>query len=171
MAHIRDGRAYFLAAARSILLQRIRRERVVRIDAVTDVEAMATIDDSPSPEQVTGARRDLERVLGLIAGLPPMSRKVIELRKLHGFSQKETAQRLGVSEAVVENNSIRGLRAILRALEADPGPRPAVGCFGKDALLNDDVFVSVDNSREAAKELSRGRSSPRYEAATKIEAA
>jgi len=124
VAHIRDGRAYFLAAARSILLQRIRRERVVRIDAVTDVEAMATIDDSPSPEEVTGARRDLARVLGLIAGLPPMSRKVIELRKLHGFSQKETAQRLGVSEAVVENNSIRGLRAILKALEADPGPRP-----------------------------------------------
>ena len=46
VAHIRDGRAYFLAAARSILLRRIRRERVVRIDAVTDVEAMATIDDS-----------------------------------------------------------------------------------------------------------------------------
>ena len=95
------------------------------IDAVTDLETMATIDDSPSPEEAAGARRDLERVLGLIARLPPMARKVIELRKLHGFSQKETAQRLGVSEAVVENNSIRGLRAILKALEADPGPRPA----------------------------------------------
>lgn len=125
VAHIRDGRAYFFTAARSILLQRIRRERVVRIDAVSHLEAMAAVDDLPSPEDAAGARRDLERVLGLIARLPPTCRQVMELRKIHGFSQKETARRLGVSESVVENNSIRGLRAILKALETEPAPRSA----------------------------------------------
>jgi RNA polymerase sigma factor (sigma-70 family) len=134
VAHIRDGRAYFLAAARSILLQRIRRERVVRIEAVTDVESLGTIDESPSPEEVAGARGELQRVLALIAGLPPMCRQVIELRKLHGFSQKETARRLGVSEAVVENNSVRDLRALLKALEADPTPRAPRGAASQRPL-------------------------------------
>lgn len=125
VAHIRNGRAYFLTAARSILLQRLRRERVVRIEAVADFDALRVIDEDPSPEQVTGARRDLERVLGLIAMLPPVCRQVIELRRIHGFSQKETARRLCVTESVVENHSIRGLRIILKALEADVGVKPA----------------------------------------------
>ena len=127
VGHIRNGRAYFLTAARSILLQRLRRERVVRIEAVTDIDALRVMDDEPSPEQVTGARRELERVLGLIAMLPPVCRQVIELRRIHGFSQKETARRLGVSESVVENNSIRGLRVILKALESEVADAPGQG--------------------------------------------
>lgn len=121
VGHIRSGRAYFLATARSIMLQRLRRERVVRIETVNDVDSLRVVDDEPSPEQVTGARRELERVLGLIATLPPICRQVIELRRIHGFSQKETARRLGVSESVVENNTIRGLRVVLKALAEDSG--------------------------------------------------
>lgn len=121
VSHIRSGKAYFLATARSIMLQRLRRERVVRIETMTDVDALRLTDDEPSPEQVTGARRELERVLGLIATLPPICRQVIELRRIHGFSQRETARRLGVTESVVENNTIRGLRTILKALAEDVG--------------------------------------------------
>lgn len=124
VAHIRNGRAYFLTAARSMLLQRLRRERVVRIEAITDLDALRMRDEGPSPERVTGARRELERVLGLIAMLPPVCRQVIELRRIHGFSQRETALRLGVTEAVVENNSIRGLKVILKALEEEDDCAP-----------------------------------------------
>jgi len=126
VAHIRSGKAYFLATARSVMLQRLRRERVVRIEAVTDLEVLRLVDDEPSPEQVTGARRELERVLGLIATLPPICRQVIELRRIHGFSQKETARRLGVTESVVENNTVRGLRTILKALAEDAGETPSI---------------------------------------------
>lgn len=55
IAPIRNGRAYFLTAARSILLQRLRRERVVRIEAVADIDVLSAVDEDPSPEQVTGA--------------------------------------------------------------------------------------------------------------------
>jgi DNA-directed RNA polymerase specialized sigma24 family protein len=50
---------------------------------------------------------------------------VIELRRIHGFSQQETAQRLSVTKSVVEHHSIRGLRAILKALEDDVGDKAA----------------------------------------------
>jgi RNA polymerase sigma-70 factor (ECF subfamily) len=46
-------------------------------------------------------------------------RCVVELRRLHGLSQRETAERLGVSETVVENDSSRALRQVLRMLTHD----------------------------------------------------
>lgn len=122
VAHIRNGRAYFYTTARSILLQRIRRERVVKIESVTDIALRDVMDEEPSPERVAGARRELKRVLEVIAALPSAYRQVIELRRIHALSQKETARRLGVTEAVVENNSVRGLRMVLKALAQDSGP-------------------------------------------------
>jgi len=115
--HIRDGRAYFFTVARSMLLQRIRHERVVPIQAASDMIAEDAADHAPSPEQTVAARHDLRRVLQAIATLPRHYRDTIELRRIEGLSQKETARRLGVSEKVVENNLARGLRAVLRAME------------------------------------------------------
>lgn len=124
ISHIRNARAYFFTTARSIVLQRVRRERVVKIEAMTDIDALRIVDEEPSPERVTGARRELERVLELIATLPMAYRQVIELRRIHGLSQKETARQLGVTETVVENNSVRGLRMVLKALAGDTANAP-----------------------------------------------
>lgn len=115
--HIEHGGAYFFTTARSLVLQRLRREKTVLIDVARDAEAMEEVlADEPSPEHVVGARRELDRVLRLIGELPSGYRRVIELRRIQGLSQKETARVLGVTENVVENHSVRGLRMILRAL-------------------------------------------------------
>lgn len=116
LQHIRNGRAYFFTTARSIVLQRLRRERVVKIEAVAEIDLLGVMDEAPSPERVVGARGELKRVLDVIAALPQAYRRAVELRRIHGLSQKETARHLGVSEKVVENNSLRGLRLVLQAL-------------------------------------------------------
>jgi RNA polymerase sigma-70 factor (ECF subfamily) len=64
--------------------------------------------------------------------LPPVCRQVIELRRIHGFSQRETALRLGVTESVVENNSIRGLKVILKALEEEDDDSVVQGVVASD---------------------------------------
>lgn len=115
--HINDPRAYFFATARSLLLQRIRRDRVVRIDAASDQIYSQGVDQSPSPEETVGSRYELTKVLEVIAGLPKRYREVIELRRIEGLSQKETAKRLGVTEKIVENGLARGLKAVLLAFE------------------------------------------------------
>lgn len=123
--HIRNGRAYFFTVARSILLQRLRRERVVKIDTIAEIDLLGAIDESPSPERVVGARGELRRVLDVISSLPQAYRRAVELRRIHGFSQKETARHLGVSEKAVENNTLRGLRLVLQTLareESEPAP-------------------------------------------------
>jgi len=128
VAHIVNGRAYFFRMTRNIAIEKIRRARVVRIDCITEIDALNVVDEGPSPERVVASRRELGRVRQLIEGLPERCRQIFTLRRIHGLSQKETAARLGISENVVEMQSARGLRLILRALsEATTQDHPAVG--------------------------------------------
>lgn len=117
VSHIRSGRAYLFTTAKSLVLGRIRRSRVVSIETVTEIDALGILDDDPSPERIAAGRRELERVRRLIAGLPDRCRKVIELRKVEGLSQREVAERLGVPEHTVENDVAKGLKLILKAIE------------------------------------------------------
>jgi RNA polymerase sigma factor (sigma-70 family) len=116
VTHIANGRAYFFRTARNIAIERIRRARIVRIDCVTEIDALNVVDDEPSPERIVAGRRELLRVQRLIEGLPERCRQIFTLRRIHGLSQREVAARLGVTENVVETQSMRGLRLILRAL-------------------------------------------------------
>ena len=116
VSHIASGRAYFFRTARNIAIERIRRARIVRIDCVTEIDALNVVDDEPSPERVVAGRRELRRVQALIEGLPERCRQIFTLRRIHGLSQREVATRLGVTENVVEAQAMRGLRLILRAL-------------------------------------------------------
>ena len=122
--HIANGRAYFFQTVRNIVAERFRRARVVRIDYVTEIDALNVLDNEPSAERVVDGRRELRRVQGLIEGLPERCREVFKLRRIHGLSQREVAELLGVSENVVEAQAARGLRLILAALagegDADP---------------------------------------------------
>ena len=114
-------RAYFFQTARSIVLEQMRRARIVRIDAVTEIDALCIEWDEPSPERIAGARRELARVMEIVATLPERARRIFEMRKILGQSQREIAQRLGVSENIVENEAARGLKAVLAGLEARSG--------------------------------------------------
>jgi RNA polymerase sigma-70 factor (ECF subfamily) len=117
--HIARADAYFFSIARNLLVRRLRRAKVVAIEAIAEIDAYRD-DTRPSPEQEAAARLDHARLLGLMAKLPERCRRIVELRKFEGCSQKETAERLGVSESVVENDTYQGVKAILRAWrEAD----------------------------------------------------
>jgi RNA polymerase sigma-70 factor (ECF subfamily) len=119
VAHIRDGRAYLFTTARMVVLQRIRRNRIVAIDSLTEAETLAIQDSDPGPERRAGARRELERVRRLIEDLPATCREIFELRRVQGVPQRQIAERLGIPEHTVEQQSMRGLKLILRAIADD----------------------------------------------------
>lgn len=113
---IESPRAYFFQTARSVVLEQMRRARIVRIDAVTEIDALRIEWDEPSPERIAGGRKELERVMKIVATLPERSRRIFEMRRVLGLSQKEIARQLGVTENVVENEAARGLKAVLAGL-------------------------------------------------------
>jgi RNA polymerase sigma-70 factor (ECF subfamily) len=133
--HILRPDGYFFQTVRNLLGDHLRRSRIVRIDAATEIDSLSLYDDEPSPERITAARRELARVRELIAALPDRCRRIFELRKIHGLPQREIARLLGVNESAVENDGAKGLRLILKALrdEGALGAHETPGATWPDA--------------------------------------
>jgi RNA polymerase sigma factor (sigma-70 family) len=128
VSHIRSGRAYLFTTARMLVLERIRRSRVVSIDTAIEIEKIDPADDRPSPEQIVSGQQELRRIKRLIDALPERCREVFRLRKIEGLSQRDVAAALNLSEHTIENDVAKGLRLILKVVaegdpqgEADPG--------------------------------------------------
>ena len=47
---------------RGEISMRLRRQRIVSIESVTEIESLNIVGDEPSPERVAGGRRELDRV-------------------------------------------------------------------------------------------------------------
>jgi RNA polymerase sigma factor (sigma-70 family) len=127
VSHIRSGRAYLFTTARMLVLERMRRSRVVSIDTAIQIEKIDPADNCPSPEQVVAGKQELRRVKRLIDGLPERCRNVFRMRKIEGMSQREVAAAMNLSEHTVENDVAKGLRLILKVvaegdLQGEAGP-------------------------------------------------
>ncbi|PVX28847.1 RNA polymerase sigma factor [Sphingomonas pokkalii] len=116
VSHIAEPRAYLFAMARNLAHRQRRRARVVRIEPIAQKEDNELASDLPLPDRIAAGRQELDRVRAALGTLSDRARRIFLLRRIDGLSQKEIAARLGVTEAVVENDASRSLRAILRIL-------------------------------------------------------
>lgn len=114
--HIHNAKRYMFQTAKSVMLQHLRRARIVPIESVAELERLGLAIDEPSPEHQAGDRQELRRVIALITRLPDKCRQVFILRKMDGLSQREVSERLGVSESTVEKHVARGLRTLMETL-------------------------------------------------------
>lgn len=117
--HIARGRSYFFRTAQAVAIDMMRHAKVANIVAVTEIEWMDVRDDEPLADRSAMAKQELEKVDGLLSRLSWTCRRVIELRRIEGLSQRETAAKLNVSESVVENHIVRGVRAVLKAIASE----------------------------------------------------
>jgi RNA polymerase sigma factor (sigma-70 family) len=107
--HITKPRTYTFQVASSIVLDHVRRLKIVAIDAVPDVDAITGAVDELTPEGIAGAREDLRKLARDLAALPERVRDVFKLRRIDGLSQRETAEHLGIAESTVEKHMARGV--------------------------------------------------------------
>jgi RNA polymerase sigma factor (sigma-70 family) len=112
--HIERPAAYFMQAARYIVGRKRMRAKIVAMDAYAEMDLFEA-DAEPSPEQQVGSRLDFALLRAVLATLPARCRAIVELRKLEGWSQKEIAAHLGITEKVVEKQVWLGVRAIRQA--------------------------------------------------------
>jgi len=107
---VRNWHAFLFTSARNVALDRIRKSRVVSLDAMVEMESLDTLDQQPSADEALNARQELALLADAIAGLPDRCREVLTLRKLYGLPQRVIAQRLGISESTVEKHVAYGVR-------------------------------------------------------------
>jgi len=87
------------------------------------VPAAETVDPADDPSEP----RKAAAVMDLLGPLPPRYRRILELRFLEGLSIRETARRMGVTEAnakVLQYRALRKAAAVREAREvvSDHGP-------------------------------------------------
>lgn len=116
ISHINNGRAYLFTTAKMIIIERVRRSRVVNIETVAELDKLQLYCEERSPEDIAVARDYLNNVTRLMEQLPERCRKIFLLRKVEGLSQREVAMQLGVTEHIVENDVAKGLSLILKAI-------------------------------------------------------
>lgn len=114
--HIDNGRAYLFRTLQAVVLDGMRRAKVANTRTMTEIDWFDVVDESPGADRHVEAIQELGRVNQLLSELSQTCRRVIELRRIHGLSQRETARRLGVTENVVENHVARGIRRVLQVL-------------------------------------------------------
>lgn len=105
-------KAFLFTTARHLVTDRIRRSRVVAIDAVGDMEALNVLIDELSPERRLDGRQILKRLAEAFDGLPARCREVVWMRKVQELPQKAVAAQLQITEKTVEKQVAKGIRLL-----------------------------------------------------------
>lgn len=107
---------FLIMIVRNLMIDRLRRQSVVSIETMTDMDWANISENAPSPEDCVSARQELTRMQSALDQLPARCREVILLRRVHGYSQREVAIKMGIKEETVENQVMKGMRILADAV-------------------------------------------------------
>jgi RNA polymerase sigma factor (sigma-70 family) len=117
---VRSVRAFALTIARNVAFDWLRHKQVVPIELVADMEALDVLDEGEQVEEIVNSHQELAMLVKAIQDLPDRCRQVFTLRKVYGYSQKEIASRLSISENTVEQHLTKAARRCAQALFDQP---------------------------------------------------
>ena len=104
------ARAFLFVTARNLALNCLRRQAHERPKDLAEIDPASVVDEEDSVPETIARSEDLTLLTEAIQSLPDRCRQIITLRKVYGLSQREVAQRLGISEHTVEAQGVIGLR-------------------------------------------------------------
>ena len=107
---ILSAKAFLFDVARHLAIDRVRRNQTSPVDVVENLSALHIIDDTRDVAATVCKNEKIQILSEAIARLPSRCREVIVLRKLKGLSQREVAERLGISQKTVEVQVANGVR-------------------------------------------------------------
>ncbi len=117
---VRSMRAFCLTVARNVALDWLRHRQIVPIELVADMEALDVLDEGAQIEEIVNSHQELTLLAQAVECLPTRCRQVFTLRKVYGYSQKEIAARLKISENTVEQHLTKAARRCAQALFDSP---------------------------------------------------
>jgi RNA polymerase sigma-70 factor (ECF subfamily) len=104
------AKAFLFTTARNVALDIFRRRKVVSIEGVADLAELDVAEDRPDVGDAVNRQQELEMLAAAVRGLPDRCRHVLTLRLLYGYSHREIATELRISEHTVKAQLAKGMR-------------------------------------------------------------
>jgi RNA polymerase sigma-70 factor (ECF subfamily) len=127
-AAVRSWRAFLFTTARNVAMDHLRWPAGISLEALPEIDGADVVTgggEEQSPDEIVNLTQEQDLLARVIASLPEKCREVLTLRKIHGMSQKEIAQRLGIAEHTVEKHISYGVRLCTeRVMGAAGGAQP-----------------------------------------------
>jgi RNA polymerase sigma-70 factor (ECF subfamily) len=105
--------AYIRQVAWSVMVSHLRKERVVPLQSMADLNELGIAANEPSPEQQAFDRDELHRLGEAIGRLPGKIGEVFRLRRVVGMPQREVAESLGLAESTIEKHLKKALLLLM----------------------------------------------------------
>ena len=109
---------FVFATARNLLINQMRRDRVISIEAVADLDTVETSAPEVTQDRALIAREELRQLQNALGKLPKRCREAVVLRKIEGISLREIATRMGIADNTVRCHLVDGMRALAEILYA-----------------------------------------------------
>lgn len=98
---VSNTKSYLFTTARNAALDLFRRERIISFEGVADLQELSVLQEGTDSADSNNRDEELEVLTAAIRALPERCREVLVLRKHHGLSHREIAEKLGISQNTV----------------------------------------------------------------------
>ncbi|MBA6234054.1 MULTISPECIES: RNA polymerase sigma factor [unclassified Colwellia] len=110
--HITSPKSFMYRTARNLALDYLKQANVKLVDRVDDIQTLEYLLSSDSDEMYenTLTSNEFSHFCEAVRQLPTQCRKVFVLKKVYGYSQREIAAQLNLSESTVEKHISTGMK-------------------------------------------------------------
>jgi RNA polymerase sigma-70 factor (ECF subfamily) len=112
---------FVITIARNLVIDRMRRERIVSIEAVADLAELEIAEDRPGPERNAIARQEFRQLQIALEHLSPRCREAVVLKKIEGLTIREIAVRMGIGVDTVNEYLAIGMVNLANRLPNNSG--------------------------------------------------
>jgi len=119
-----DPRRFLTVTARNLLINMVRHDRIVSIEAVADLDALNIPEDVAGPDRVAAARDELRRLQAALDKLPPRVREAMTLAYIEELSVREIAARMGITKSTVSIHLTKGIHALAEVIDETGSDKP-----------------------------------------------
>jgi len=144
MEAIRYPRQYAIQTAKAIIIDHLRRTRVISIVSSGSLEQLDIALPETSTEERLEFQDEIQEVANVLAQLPKVFQETLILRRVEGLSQKEAARRLGVSEKKVEYYMARGAWLLVNAFGRGGKSRSRSSKYEEEPVSEDEKLEQGD---------------------------
>lgn len=115
---IDSAKAFLFQVARHLALDHVRRNKINPVDQRDDLQDLHVAQTAPSVLEQLSEQEKFRFLTEAIAELPPRCRAVILLCKVRGYTHRQTAAELQISEKTVNEQVLRGVKRLGEILRA-----------------------------------------------------